>query len=168
MKTKVGSFFFVATVLLIFASSLLFLRWILWRPDLGFKKFGNATMYIGYLGLITHFVFAILQILAVWSAGTIALHIFTLLCLGIIVPSMLVRISQGHTGRKPQFLTSDKVAISLILLSAIVRLLFPLVLPAEYSTWVMTAGILWSCAFFLLGLRLLPFLFQARIDGKEH
>ncbi len=159
---------FVATAILIFASSFLFLRWILWRPDLGFKKFGNATMYIGYLGLILHFVFAILQILAVWSIGTMALHIFTLLCLGIIVPSMLVRISQGHTGRKPQFLTSDKVAISLILLSAIVRLLFPLVLPAEYSTWVMTAGILWSGAFFLLGLRLLPFLFQARIDGKEH
>ena len=158
----------VAAGILMLAGSLLFLRWILWRPDIGFKKFGNATMYFGYLMLVVHFVFGVLQIVQVWSVGTIALHIFTLLCLGVVVPSMLVRIAQGHTGRAPQFLISDKIAILLFLCSALVRLLLPLVFPAEYSMWVTTAGLLWSGAFLILGIRLVPFMFRVRIDGKEH
>lgn len=158
----------IASSILILAGSLLFLRWILWRPDIGFKKFGNATMYAGYLGLVIHFIFAVLQSAEFWSAGTIALHIFTLLCLGIVIPSMLVRISQGHTGRKPQFFISDKISISFIFISGLVRLLLPLILPAEYSTWIMTAGFLWAAAFLILGIRLVPFLFQVRIDGKVH
>lgn len=158
----------VASGILMIAGSLLFLRWILWRPDIGFKKFGNAMMYAGYFGLVMHFIFAVLQVSEIWSVGTIALHIFTLLCLGIVIPSMLVRISQGHTGRKPQFFVSDKMAISFIFISAFFRLLLPLILPSGYSTWVMTAGFLWSSAFLILGIRLVPFLLQARIDGKEH
>ncbi len=158
----------IAAGILMFAGSLLLLRWILWRPDIGFKKFGNAMMYAGYLGLVIHFVFSVLQIAEIWSVGTIALHIFTLLCLGIVIPSMLVRISQGHTGRPPQFFVSDKIAISFIFSAAFIRLLLPLILPAEYSTWVMTAGLFWSGAYLILGIRLVPFLFQARIDGKEH
>ena len=125
-------------------------------------------MYMGYLGLITHFIFSALQAAGVWTSGTIALHLFTILCLGIVVPSMLIRISQGHTGRKPQFFNSDKIAISLIFISALVRLLLPLVFPAKYSMWVMTAGSLWTVAFLLLGIRLVPFLVQVRIDGREH
>ncbi len=158
----------IAIGILMLAGSLLLLRWIIWRPDIGFKTFENATMYAGYLALVLHFIFAALQIADIWSVGTIALHIFTLLCLGIIIPSMLVRISQGHTGRKPHFFVSDKIAISLIFISAFVRLLLPIILPAEYSSWVMIAGLLWSGTFLIIGIRLIPFLFQVRIDGKEH
>lgn len=158
----------VAATIVVIAGLLLFLRWILWRPDIGFKKFGNTTMYFGYLGLVLHLIFEALQTLEVWSRATIALHIFTFLCLGVVVPSMLIRISQGHTGRKPLFFTSDKIAVFLIIFSGLVRLLFPLVFPAQYSFWIMMAGLLWSVAYLILGIRLLPFLFQARIDGKEH
>lgn len=154
--------------LLILTGSLLLFRWIVWRPDIGFRKFGNATMYAGYLGLVLHFIFAGLQQAGIWSSGTIALHIFTLFCLGVVIPSMIVRISQGHTGRKPQFLVSDKIAIVLFFLSGISRVVFPVIFPADYSTWIMVAGLLWSIAFLILGVRLMPFLFQARIDGKEH
>jgi uncharacterized protein involved in response to NO len=158
----------ISAGILVLSGSLLFVRWILWRPDLGFKKFANATMYAGYLGLVIHLFVSALQLLDIWTFGTIALHIFTLLCLGLVVPSMLIRISQGHTGRKPQFPEQAKVAIALIFLSATVRLLLPLVLPANYSTWVMTAGFLWAAAFLILGFWLTPYLFQKRIDGKEH
>lgn len=158
----------ITIAIFMLAAVLLLVRWVLWRPDIGFRKFGNATMYTGYLALIIHFAFAVLQIAEVWSSGTTALHIFTLLCIGLVVPSMLVRISQGHTGRKPQFFTSDKIAIGFIFISAFVRLLLPVIFPAEYSTWVMVAGLLWSAAFLILGIRLIPLLFQARIDGKEH
>jgi uncharacterized protein involved in response to NO len=158
----------IAASILILTGSLLFVRWILWRPDLGLKKFSNATMYAGYLGLVIHFFVSAIQLLDIWSFGTIALHTFTLLCLGLVVPSMLIRISQGHTGRKPQFLAPAKIALSLIFISALVRLLLPLAFPAYYSAWIMTAGLLWSVAFLILGFWLVPYLFQERIDGKEH
>ncbi len=125
-------------------------------------------MYVGYLGLILHFIFAVLQTLQIWSWGTIALHIFTIFCLGIVVPSMLIRISQGHTGRKPHFSISDKIAILLIFISGLVRLLLPLVFQTEYLIWVKIAGLLWSGAFLILAIRLVPFLFQVRTDGKDH
>lgn len=158
----------IAAGVLTVAGLLLLLRWILWRPDAGFKKFGNATMYFGYFGLILHFIFAALQTLEIWSSGTIALHLFTILCLGIVVPSMLIRISQGHTGRIPQFVYSDKIAIYLIFASAVFRLLAPLINSSGYTMWILIAGLLWSAAYLILSFRLIPFLFQARIDGKEH
>lgn len=158
----------ISAIVLILAAMLLFLRWILWRPDLGFKKFGNATMYIGYLGLILHFVFEAVKIAGLWSHGTISTHIFTFLCMGVVIPSMMVRISQGHTGRKPKFTSTDKIAIFLILTSSFFRLLFPFILPAQYLLGIQIAGLLWTIAFIMLSLRLWPFLFQARIDGKAH
>lgn len=158
----------LAAGIFILAGSLLFIRWVIWRPDIGFRKFGNATMYVGYFGLVIHFFFAALQAAGTWSFGTTALHIFTFLCLGLIIPSMLIRISQGHTGRKPHFVAFDKTAILLICISALFRLLLPLISMAKYSTWIMMAGLFWSGAFLMLGIRLMPFLFQVRIDGKEH
>lgn len=158
----------ISTIILSLAAFLLFLRWILWRPDLGFKKFGNATMYIGYLGLILHFIFEAVKIAGMWNQGTVSTHLFTFLCMGVVIPSMIVRISQGHTGRKLAFTSSDKVAISLILISSFFRLLFPFIFPTQYLLGIRLAGLLWTIAFIMLSLRLWPFLFQARIDGKVH
>lgn len=158
----------LSTLILSFAALLLFLRWCLWRPDLGFKKFGNATMYIGYLGLILHFIFEAIKVASLWSQGTISTHIFTFLCMGVVIPSMMVRISQGHTGRKPTFTSTDKIAIFLILTSSFFRLLFPFILPAQYLLGIQITGLLWTIAFIMLSLRLWPFLFQKRIDGKVH
>lgn len=158
----------VSIPVLIFTATLLFLRWILWRPDLGFKKFSNATMYIGYLGLILHFIFEAIKTAGIWSFGTISIHIFTFLCMGVVIPSMMVRIAQGHTGRKPQFIMAHKVAIILILISSFFRLLFPIMLPSQYLLGIKVSGVLWTIAFIILGLRLWPFLFQQRIDGKTH
>lgn len=155
-------------ILLSSAASLLLLRWILWKPYIGLKKFGNATMYIGYLGLILHFYLEAFKISGIWNQGTISIHVFTFLCMGLVIPSMIVRICQGHTGRKPDFATSDKIAISLIFVSAIFRILLTLIFPGHYSDWIMAAGLLWSIAFMILGIRLIPFVLAKRIDGKVH
>jgi uncharacterized protein involved in response to NO len=150
------------------AALLLFVRWLIWRPDLGLKKFGNATMYIGYLALCTHLVFEILKIAGEWSLGAFSIHIFTFLCMGIVISSMLVRISKGHTGRKPDFPSPEKYAIILILVSAVFRLFLTLLFPAYYINWILIAAVFWTLAFLILGIRLIPFLLQARIDGKTH
>lgn len=154
--------------LLSFSAFLLLIRWLLWRPDIGLRKFGNATMYIGYFGLILHLIFEALRLNGLWSSGTISIHIFTFLCMGIVIPSMIVRISQGHTGRKAAFTIIDKIAIILILISSVFRLLFPFAFSVNYLLDIQIAGFLWTMAYIILGLRLWPFLFQKRIDGKVH
>lgn len=159
----------LAILFLSLSGLLLFARWLLWRPDIGFKKFGNATMYLGYFGLALHFILEAFKLSGQqWGIGSLSLHTFTFLCMGIIIPSMLIRISQGHTGRKPIFLNLDKLAIFLIFFSAFFRLLIPFLYPEHYVSWILFAGILWSLAFSLLAHRLIPFLLQARIDGKVH
>lgn len=160
---------FVAGVLLLVAAALWFGRWVWWRPLVGMRKFGNAVMYLGYLGAIIHLVtealgrfgFAI-------GPASLSLHIFTFLCMGLVIPSMLVRIAQGHTGRKPEFKPLDCVAISLIGLAAFARLVLPISFPAYYVWWIAVASVLWSSCYILLGFRLIPFLLNPRIDGKIH
>lgn len=150
------------------AAALLLGRWILWRPDVGLRKFGNATMYVGYLGLVLHLVLETLKLSGLWGFTTVSIHVFTFLCMGLVVASMIVRIANGHTGRKPQFLMPEKIIVSIVFLAAVVRLLCPLIWPAHYSVLIMGAGILWGGAYLGLFLRIIPLVMQPRIDGKVH
>lgn len=159
----------LAAIVLFAAGLLLLIRWLLWKPQIGFKKFSNATMYIGYLGLVLHLLLeASHQIGYTLGSATTALHTFTFLCMGFVIPSMFIRICQGHTGRKPQFVTSDKVALSFMLLAAFFRLLMPVLVIRYYAMWISIAAILWSLCFLLISIRLVPYCLQPRIDGKEH
>lgn len=151
------------------AGLLLLIRWLLWQPLKGFKRFGNATMYLGYLGLIIHFFLEALSTLGLAPGlGAISLHTFTFLTMGIVIPSMLVRIAQGHTGRPPQFTRWDQVAISIIGISSIFRLILTSAIPEYYAQWITLSGVFWAIGFFLLFFRLTPFLLSPRIDGKTH
>ena len=160
----------VAGPVFLAAAILLFVRWIIWKPLAGFKKFGNAVMYFGYFGLTLHLFLEALnrfQLLP-GQPGTSSLHTFTFLCMGIVIPGMLIRICQGHTGRKPEFLASDKIAISLIVSAAVFRLILPIFNIENYSNYIFIAAICWSLCYVLLGRRLIPFCLSPRIDGKEH
>jgi uncharacterized protein involved in response to NO len=88
--------------------------------------------------------------------------------MGVVIPGMLIRISQGHTGRKLLFTTSDRFALGAMFLGAGFRLIATQVSPAYYTRAIAAAGIGWSLCFVLLAVRLIPFLWQARIDGREH
>lgn len=159
----------IATTILTSAALLLLVRFALWKPLIGFRSFGIAVMYIGYLGLVFHFGFEAAKIAGVFNAvGALSVHVFTFLCMGVVIPSMMIRISQGHTGRSLIFTTSDKIAISSMLVAAAFRLLTPQLWPQQYLLWMNLAAITWALCFLLIGIRVGPFLFQPRIDGREH
>ena len=158
-----GIVFLAAFVLLLF-------RGLLWQPLKAFKKFGNAVMYVGYFGLTLHFLLEGLSRFEFQTGliGTTSLHVFTFLCMGLVIPAMLVRICQGHTGRKPQFTKIDKAAISLIAIASIFRLYMPSIQPQFYSYFISLASVCWSGCYILLATRLIPFCLAPRVDGKEH
>lgn len=159
----------LAATLMFWAGALLLLRFFLWSPGVGFKKFEIGIMYVGYLALAVHFLLESLRVLGLFvGVGTISIHVFTFLCMGVVIPGMLIRISQGHTGRKLLFTFSDRLAISSIFVASFFRLIMTQVLPEFYQTWILLSGLGWMVCFLLIAIRVTPFLFKERIDGKEH
>ena len=100
--------------------------------------------------------------------GAVATHTFAFLCMGVIVAAMMIRISQGHTGRALVFTGTDRAGLAVLGLAAFFRLVAPQLWPAHYLAWITLAGLGWASCFAVLGARLVPYLWRARIDGKEH
>lgn len=159
----------LAAIFLGLAGLLLLVRFFLWKPLMGIRFFGNSIMYIGYLGLTVHFLLESFKSFGIFvGIGSLSTHVFTFLCMGVVIPGMLIRISQGHTGRKLIFTASDRLAISAMLVGAFFRVIATQIWPSQYNLWVLVAGLSWSFCFLVIGIRLTPFLLQSRVDGKVH
>lgn len=159
----------LAVTLLATAATLLLVRFFLWKPLVGLRRFDIGVMYVGYLGLTAHLILQALRLTG-WHVGlgALATHVFTFVCMGIIIPGMLVRICQGHTGRPLRFAPSDRVAIGAMAVASFFRLGATQLWPERYAAWITVAGAGWAVCFTLLGVRLAPFLFAPRVDGREH
>ncbi len=159
----------VAIGVLAAAGALLFLRLLTWKPHLGLKRFDIGIMYVGYFGLVVHFALEALRLSGGFvGIGSLSVHAFTFLCMGLIIPAMLIRICQGHTGRKLLFTATDRVGFAAMGLASFFRLVATQLWPAQYASWITLAAIGWSACFLLIGVRVAPFLWQPRVDGKEH
>jgi uncharacterized protein involved in response to NO len=151
------------------AALLLLVRFFTWHPVRGLSTFAIGVMYVGYLGLVAHLALAALVAAGLVALhGPLTIHVFAFLCMGPIIPAMLVRICQGHTGRKLRFLASDRVAIGILVAGAFFRLVATQAWPAHYATWIAVAALAWSACFAIIGARLVPYLWQPRVDGREH
>lgn len=171
LASVVGIFFspIIYAFVLGVSGLLLGLRFILWQPVKGFSNFGIGLSYFGYLALVVHFLLESLKWFGYFHPiGTISTHIFSMLCMGIVIPAMIIRIAQGHTGRSLAFTKSDRVAIVFLLIGAIFRLIITQLFNESYLVWIFFAALCWAFGFTILAWRLIPFLIQARVDGKEH
>jgi uncharacterized protein involved in response to NO len=81
--------------------------------------------------------------------ATLALHAWTVGGIGLVGIGMMARVSLGHTGRPLRAAPVASFAFALIGLAAVVRVVGPLVAPANWTTWIGIAGIGWSIAFAL-------------------
>jgi uncharacterized protein involved in response to NO len=60
-------------------------------------------------------------------------------------------------------MTAAFVAINL---AALIRVVFPLLWPAHYSSWMLLSGLLWSGAFAAFLVVIGPMLLAPRVDGR--
>ena len=148
---------------------LMLVRFVFWKPQLAMRRIDLGIMYLGYLAIATQLVLKFLDqtIEPAW-VGTLSIHVFTLGAMGLVIPAMIVRIAKGHTGRKVGFDSIDKWVLRIMILGLIVRTVAPQLHPAWYLHWLHLAATCWFVAFAILAWRYVPFLTQARIDGKEH
>ncbi len=148
---------------------LMLVRFVFWKPQLALRRIDLGIMYLGYLAIATQLVLKLLDqtIEPAW-VGTLSVHVFTLGAMGLVIPAMIVRIAKGHTGRKVAFDSLDKWVLRIMIVGLMVRTVAPQLHPAWYLHWLHLAATCWLIGFTVLAWRYVPFLTQARIDGKEH
>lgn len=124
------------------------------------------SLHLGYLWIVIG-----LLLYAASQAGfaipeTIALHSLTAGAMGMLIISMMSRVSLGHTGRP--IVSSRLITLSfyLVMAAAIVRVFGVWLLPAHSSIWLMLSVLFWCIAFMMFLIRFLQVLTQPRADGK--
>lgn len=164
----VGAFFPTTSAALALAA-LLLIRFARWSPHLALRRLDIGIMYIGYLALVAQLLldFAAAEWSPAW-VGNLPVHTFTFGVMGLIIPAMLIRICNGHTGRKVLFDRRDKAVLWIMLAAFVCRIILPQIWPALYMRWIDLAATGWLAAFALLAWRYLPYLWQPRVDGREH
>ncbi len=119
------------------------------------------SLYLSYLFITTGFLLfaASLWFDSLWFP---ALHAFAVGGIGLVTLSMMTRVSLGHTGRSiheppplmPLFLL-------LLVIGALVRVMFPALLPNFYSHWIELSQLMWISAFAGFVAVYLPILTRA-------
>lgn len=156
------------TILTIALATLLLIRWIYWHPTKALKRIDIGVMYVGYLAIIINLVLqGTTSIFGHWS-NSFGVHVFTLGTIGLIAPAMIIRISNGHTGRKVAFSACDRLAIYLMIAGLIFRVVAPFFAPLHYVAWLYISATCWLFAFSIIGYKYVPILLAPRIDGRVH
>lgn len=108
-----------------------------------------------------------LQALTAWFTPSLALHLLILGALGLMIVSMMGRVSLGHTGRNihqpPRAL---KIALALMLLCLLFRVVLPLWQAEHYRIWMLHAQVTWLLCFACFVYAYTPILGQNRPDGR--
>lgn len=124
-------------------------------------------MVISLWTVVLGFVLFFLQAFMPRISDSLAMHALTVGGIGIMTVSMMGRVSLGHSGRNihqpPKLLL---VALVMIIFSALFRVVFPLVMPAPYLTWIIHAQVAWLLAFALLLVAYWRIWNSPRADGK--
>ena len=150
-------------------AGLLLIRLPFWRPDRACRRLDVGIMFVGYLAIVGQLLLEAWATLAgpAWI-GALPTHVFTFGAMGCVIPAMIVRIANGHTGRKVVFSAVDRSVLWLMLGALLIRVGLTQLAPAHYAWWIGLAALCWLAAFGLLLLRYAPVLMQPRIDGREH
>lgn len=123
-------------------------------------------LYISYAFLVLGF--ALKAASAVTNISPfLSVHAFMFGGVGVLTMGMMARVSLGHTGRNilepPAALP---IAFGVLLSSAVVRVIFPLIIPSEYSLWIALSQVGWILSFSMFLILFFPILSSPRIDGQ--
>ena len=144
-------------------------RFMFWKPQLAMQRLDLGIMYLGYGAIVLQLLAEFLgQVARPAWVGAFSMHVFALGVMGLIIPAMLIRIAKGHTGRKVVFETIDKAVLWIMIAAFLLRVIAPQLYPTGYALWLVLAACGWLAGFAILAWRLIPFLLQARVDGKKH
>ena len=140
-------------------------RWALWQP---WKTVRTPLVWVLHVAYFWIPVYLALRGLAEMGgvAPSIAIHALTVGAIGGLVIGMMTRTALGHTGRPLKAGRADVACYLLVLAAALVRVLVPLLAPAQLVNAVLGSAALWSGGFALYAVSYWPVLTRVRVDGK--
>jgi uncharacterized protein involved in response to NO len=142
-------------------------RFVFWKPQLAMRRLDIGIMYLGYLAIVAQLLLQFIeQLVPPEWLGSLSMHVFTFGAMGLIIPAMLIRIANGHTGRKVIFDRLDKAVLWIMIAGFVARIILPQIEPAGYLRWIGLAAACWFTCFTVLAWRYIPYLLQPRVDGK--
>jgi uncharacterized protein involved in response to NO len=162
--------------LFLLAGCLHLLRLLRWRPWITLKQPLLWSLHLAYLFVVLGlFFFAVrfagesLEIFKSFtSQGATLLHSFTLGSMGLLILSMMSRVSLGHTGRPLSVGPLMSFSFLCVGSAAICRVWLPLFFPAISHTWSYLLSILlWVLGYGLFVAIYQPILSAPRIDGRS-
>lgn len=136
----------------------------LWQP---WRSRSNAlvwVLHLAYAWLPVHLGLRALAMLGLVPAG-VATHALTVGVIGLITLGMITRTALGHTGRALRAGPVEQAAYGCLAGAALVRVLLPLLAPAQLMLAVQLSALLWTLAFVLYLWRYTPWLMRTRADG---
>jgi uncharacterized protein involved in response to NO len=149
-------------------AALLLGRLAFWHPLKALTRIDIGIMYLGYLAIAAQLLIDALPPPGTGWVGTVSVHVFTFGAMGLVIPAMIIRIANGHTGRKVIFGGFEKMVLWIMIAALFLRLGGPQFMPDAYLRWLDLAAACWFVAFGLLAWRIVPLVFRPRIDGREH
>jgi uncharacterized protein involved in response to NO len=123
-------------------------------------------LHVGYLWIPAGLGLRALSAVTASVPASTATHALTVGAIGALTLGMMSRVALGHTGRLLTVSRPVVAAFALVTLAAAVRVLGPIVAPAQYRAAVFLAGTLWSGAFAAFLFVYAPILASRRVDGK--
>lgn len=142
------------------------LRLLGWKP---YRVAGVPLLWIlhlSYAWIAIGFLLLALAALGIGAVST-ALHALAVGSMAGLIIGMMARTTLGHTGRKMASGTAEVAMFALIQAGALARVAAGLAPPEWRNGALVASGACWSVAFALFLLVYAPYLWRARIDGKE-
>lgn len=142
------------------------LRLLGWKP---LRSAGAPLLWIlhlSYAWIAVGFLLLALAALGIGASST-AFHALAVGSMAGLIVGMLARTTLGHTGRQMAAGKIEVAMFALIQVGALARVAAGLA-PAEWrSGALIVSGACWSASFALFLLAYAPYLWRARLDGKE-
>jgi uncharacterized protein involved in response to NO len=126
------------------------------------------SLYGGYGFLVIGFALKA-AVAIVGVSPLIALHAFAYGGIGLFTLGMMTRVSIAHTGR--DIVTPRPILFwmfAALAFGAIIRVLPPLVAPAQYVLWIGLSQALWIAAFAAFLIACLPMLLKPSLDDGRN
>jgi len=140
-------------------------RLALWAPLATRGRPILWILHLSYAWVVAHLVLRGLAGFDLVPAG-LASHALTIGVIGGLTLGMMTRTARGHTARPLQVDSWEVAAYVLVHAAALVRVVFPLVIPDRYVALILVSAVLWSAAFAIFTAVYFPILSRPRLDGQ--
>ena len=138
------------------------IRLIGWHTLGIWKKSLLWSLYLSFWFICFGFL-----LFAIGISKFIAIHAFAVGGIGVVTLSMMSRVTLGHTGRDiSKAPKAISYAFGILLFSAILRVVMPLLDTQNYVLWIGLSQGLWIIAFLIFTIIYLPMFIKPRVDGQ--